>query len=417
MTYPEPTSSPAGSPASPSPPPASDGGRMMSGGSGPSSPASFAYYDPAGCSWRTCPDSSALPTSTFRTDAYAAGLLDGEGCLYLSKSKNWYSPRIDMGMTDKAEPLLRALAEEFGGTVRQTRPATQEWGRAVCWTATGPVAISCLRRVLPHLKLKQEQARLLVWLDEQVSRRPNGNIRWDDESRGHAEWVRSEIKELNRKGPTVVPHAGAIWQTSQGSLFEEWATYSATWPGSGMTRSGAAYRLPTSAPRIFARGSGLWPTPNSEGGTGYMSGSNRDTWRPTLEGAARMAPEGPPPKITAEEYRGKGRKAAMLLTPTASSYGTNQGGGMGRIGPIRPSLETMARHGLWPTPQAHDARPGHPAMWPTPTARDGTSGPGHSESAEGSPNLRSMAGGALNPTWVEWLMGLPLGWTELGSGA
>jgi hypothetical protein len=30
----------------------------------------------------------------------------------------------------------------------------------------------------------------------------------------------------------------------------------------------------------------LWPTPNAEGGTGYRSGSNRDTWRPTLEGAA-----------------------------------------------------------------------------------------------------------------------------------
>jgi hypothetical protein len=31
---------------------------------------------------------------------------------------------------------------------------------------------------------------------------------------------------------------------------------------------------------------GFWPTPNAEGGTGYRSGSNRDTWRPTLEGAA-----------------------------------------------------------------------------------------------------------------------------------
>ena len=31
----------------------------------------------------------------------------------------------------------------------------------------------------------------------------------------------------------------------------------------------------------------LLPTPNAEGGTGYMSGSNRDTWRPTLEGAAK----------------------------------------------------------------------------------------------------------------------------------
>lgn len=31
----------------------------------------------------------------------------------------------------------------------------------------------------------------------------------------------------------------------------------------------------------------LWPSPNSRGGTGYMSGSNRDTWRPTLESMAQ----------------------------------------------------------------------------------------------------------------------------------
>lgn len=30
-----------------------------------------------------------------------------------------------------------------------------------------------------------------------------------------------------------------------------------------------------------------WPTPNAEGGTGHRSGTNRDTWRPTLEGAAQ----------------------------------------------------------------------------------------------------------------------------------
>ena len=30
----------------------------------------------------------------------------------------------------------------------------------------------------------------------------------------------------------------------------------------------------------------LWPTANAQGGKGYKSGSNRDTWRPTLEGAA-----------------------------------------------------------------------------------------------------------------------------------
>jgi hypothetical protein len=28
-----------------------------------------------------------------------------------------------------------------------------------------------------------------------------------------------------------------------------------------------------------------------------------------------------------------------------------------------------------------------------------------------------LATGQLNPTWVEWLMGFPLGWTDLGPSA
>jgi hypothetical protein len=35
---------------------------------------------------------------------------------------------------------------------------------------------------------------------------------------------------------------------------------------------------------------------------------------------------------------------ALLPTPSASSYGTNRGGAAGRTGPVRESLDTMARH-------------------------------------------------------------------------
>ncbi len=31
--------------------------------------------------------------------------------------------------------------------------------------------------------------------------------------------------------------------------------------------------------------------------------------------------------------------------------------------------------------------------------------------------LNAQAGGSLNPTWVEWLMGFPLGWTDCGPSA
>ena len=40
-----------------------------------------------------------------------------------------------------------------------------------------------------------------------------------------------------------------------------------------------------------------------------------------------------------------GTSRRFLPTPTATSYGTNQGGGAGRVGPIRPSLQTMAKTG------------------------------------------------------------------------
>jgi hypothetical protein len=59
----------------------------------------------------------------------------------------------------------------------------------------------------------------------------------------------------------------------------------------GRTAAGSASGLGLEQAIEMARGETprelLLPTPNAEGGTGYMSGSNRDTWRPTLEGAAR----------------------------------------------------------------------------------------------------------------------------------
>ena len=53
-------------------------------------------------------------------------------------------------------------------------------------------------------------------------------------------------------------------------------------------------------------------------------------------------------------------------------------------------------------------------MWPTPRTSD-TNGPGRH--GQGGLDLRtavaetSPSGGQLNPMWVEWLMGFPLGWT------
>jgi len=94
------------------------------------------------------------------------------------------------------------------------------------------------------------------------------------------------------------------------------------------------------------------------------------------------------------------------------------------------SLSSMARHvndaaARWPTPTAKDAdssgaRKHGPSLtqaarlWPTPLARDARSyrGAKRMPNSQGSEPLVVAAGGRLNPTWVEWLMGAPLGWTD-----
>jgi hypothetical protein len=52
-------------------------------------------------------------------------------------------------------------------------------------------------------------------------------------------------------------------------------------------------------------------------------------------------------------------------------------------------------------------------MLPTPTAHNAKECNSPSEKNRNTPTLATHDGGKLNPMWVEWLMGWPLGWTDL----
>ena len=134
------------------------------------------------------------------------------------------------------------------------------------------------------------------------------------------------------------------------------------------------------------------------------------------------------PRICAEDY-------GLLPTPAASTYGSSSNGIKKHLG-SKPSLETMARKNLWPTPVAGDSKgnarhtttTGHShsgttltdavRMWPTP--KNSPSGPDFARMdrpASGGDDLatavaRLEVGGQLNPTWVEWLMGWNAGWSD-----
>ena len=130
------------------------------------------------------------------------------------------------------------------------------------------------------------------------------------------------------------------------------------------------------------RGS-LWPTATdakASGAAGYSTESGRHAGTTLTDAVVRMD--------------------GLYPSPSASSYGSNRGGSAGRVGPIRESLETMARRETWATPRAGNAGSG--ADVPT-------------RNRQGGVSLVTQTGGRLSPRWTLVLMGFPEWWFDIPS--
>lgn len=128
------------------------------------------------------------------------------------------------------------------------------------------------------------------------------------------------------------------------------------------------------------------------------------------------------------------RWASTLCYLTWIPSATPQGRSLFRLVPSTPDTDEIGS-GLWPTARANKVNVNNEsalrrvektgyhgnleeavALWPTPTANEDACG-------QPSGNMQKMLGnhpalgktkgsGSLNPAWVEWLMGYPLGWTD-----
>ena len=87
---------------------------------------------------------------------------------------------------------------------------------------------------------------------------------------------------------------------------------------------------------------------------------------------------------------------SLLPTPTTIDTGSRFNRSASAGAKLRPTLGALARFAMWPTPTAHNAKE--------------LNAP--SEATRNTPTLAASVGGKLNPTWVEWLMGWPVGWTD-----
>lgn len=136
--------------------------------------------------------------------AYVAGLIDGEGCIHMENSRTTFRPRLSVGMTEPALPLLQELHAEWGGTLYQQRQATERWAAAWTWHCGGPWAAVVLRAVQPYLRLKAGQADLAIethaiW--EGLQKGPTGQARWTPEARARCSEIKAQLHALNAKGP------------------------------------------------------------------------------------------------------------------------------------------------------------------------------------------------------------------------
>jgi hypothetical protein len=186
-------------------------------------------------------------------------------------------------------------------------------------------------------------------------------------------------------------HDTLSWKTSQLCLVEGSQTFSEPWPRSGMMQSGTAYQLQPLAPLTVETESGLWPTPDVRGFTN--------------DGSLEMLKQ----KVSSREEwsamsfrKGSGAKERLWPTPRA-----NDAEKRGNIDPHNKRNGLPAAVKLWPTPQASDTRDRG-------CLRNGAV---QKRMARGKQLMLSQVvssvNGALNPNWVEWLMGYPIGHTDL----
>jgi hypothetical protein len=171
------------------------------------------------------------------------------------------------------------------------------------------------------------------------------------------------------------------WKTHQCSLLEDLEEFSETWPQWGLMRDGECWERQTLEQTIRGTGYGFSPNGIDKFHTPCTTG---------LDGGSNSR---------------KALKKRLLPTPDASQRGPTKDYDPKAKSQSGRTLQSFAAK--FPTPQASDNRD-----------RGNMSNPCiQRRIAKGKQIMLSQSvhptSGQLNPTWVEWLMGWPLGWTDL----
>jgi hypothetical protein len=168
-------------------------------------------------------------------------------------------------------------------------------------------------------------------------------------------------------------------------LTSQWASSAAylTWKASATKPSHLLFQLAPSMPRTDETESGLWATPLSSSRGGRSKASIERGGGVTLQQQVKLWPT--PTTQDNIQVRGQGK--------ATGKHGTTLGGA------VR----------MWPTPKAIDYKGSGTSLKAIQREADKSNLWGTVMKAE----LPNHVGGSPNPPFVEWLMGYPVGWTDL----
>lgn len=208
------------------------------------------------------------------------------------------------------------------------------------------------------------------------------------------------------------------WKTAQCSLLGDSEEFLETWPRWGSMSNGECFLRPIPALPICENASGFWQTPVADDAVERTKGKWNSRGEPKLSAEVKLWPT---PTASLADKGGritprKGREGGTLIEAVSSRMFPTPcaiDAGSGRINKSpsngaaeRPTLAMMARKNLWPTPCASASKGSSPAALTRKSGKDRSN-----DRIDHA--VMASDGGQLNPEWVEWLMGWPIGHTAL----
>ena len=143
--------------------------------------------------------------------AWQAGIVDGEGCLTIARQirKNRPSPafRVTIQVANTNVDLLDPFVQAWGGNLYNHKEFRNEWADAYTWHCPDAKAKLFLETMLPYLRGKDKQAKLLLAFiadKKKFNRHPigkgKGSAPLGAEEIAWRESVWKKVRSLNSKG-------------------------------------------------------------------------------------------------------------------------------------------------------------------------------------------------------------------------